>query len=193
MYCLVSERKLRGSEYRGKYWRGALLNIRAVHTEQMPYIVCAIPSEAWDTLELQRFIAYMNHANHKVSADDNKSFMLCKAMGTANGVMYQIIARGGAGLTRDDGEYPQRRMSLIATEQVSDPRLEYFNATTRNILATRYVSQDREFDSLSMFYQNTNLRFDREEFARFKRALGSYWNSARDLTSFRNVLEQTYQ
>lgn len=193
MYCLVSERKLRGSDYRGKYWRGALLNIRAVHTEQMPFIVCAIPSEAWGSLEIQRFIVYMNHANREVSADDHKSFMLCKAMGTANGVTYQIIARGGAGITRDDGEYPQRRMSLIASEQVSDPRLEYFNVPTRNILATRSVPQDREFDSLSMFYQNANLRFDREEFARFKRAVGSHWNSARDLTSFRNVLEQTYQ
>lgn len=192
MYCLVSERKLRGSEYRGKYWRGALLNIRAVHTEQMPYIVCAIPSEAWGTLEIQRFIAYMNHANREVSADDHKSFMLCKAMGTANGVTYQIIARGGAGITREDGEYPQRRMSLIATEQVADPRLEYFNAPTRHILANRAPTMDAEFDSLSMFYQNSNLRFDREEFARFKRALGSHWNSARDLTSLRNMLEQTY-
>ena len=193
MYCLVSERKLRGSDYRGKYYRGALLNIRAVHTEQMPFIVCAIPSEAWGSLEIQRFIEYMNHANSEVSFDDHKSFMLCKAMGTANGVTYQIIARGGAGITRDDGEYIQRRMSLIASEQVSDPRLEYFNVPTRNILATRSVPQDREFDSLSMFYQNTNLRFDREEFAWFKRAVGSHWNSARDLTSFRNVLEQTYQ
>lgn len=193
MYCLISERKLRGSEYRGKYWRGTLLNIRAVHTEQMPFIVCAIPSEAWGSLEIQRFIEYMNHANREVSADDHKSFMLCKAMGTANGVTYQIVARGGAGITRDDGEYPQHRMSLIASEQVSDPRLEYFNAPTRNILAMRSVPQDREFDSLSMFYQNANLRFDSEEFARFKRAVGSHWTSSRDLQQLRSVLEQTYQ
>ena len=39
MYCIVSERKLRQSEYRGKFWRGALLNIKAVHTEEMPFIV----------------------------------------------------------------------------------------------------------------------------------------------------------
>ena len=195
MYCIISERQLRQSNYRGKYWRGALLNIKTTHTEQMPFIAFAIPSEAFSgSLELARLVAYLNYCNReRNSEDEGKSFMLVKAMGTPNGVTYQIVARGGAGITRDDGEYPQRRMSLIASEQVSDPRLEYFNVPTRNILATRSVPQDREFDSLSMFYQNTNLRFDREEFARFKRAVGSNWNSARDLTSFRNVLEQTYQ
>ena len=86
MYCIVSERKLRQSEYRGKFWRGALLNIKAVHTEEMPFIVCAIPSNAFGSLELNRLIEYINYVNRdRMQEDDGKAFMLCKAMGTANG------------------------------------------------------------------------------------------------------------
>lgn len=194
MYCIVSERQLRQSEYRGKYWRGALLNIKAVHTEEMPFIVCAIPSNAFGSLELNRLIQYINYVNReRMQEDDGKAFMLCKAMGTANGVTYQIVARGGAGQTRDDGEFPQRRMSLIAPEQVADQRLSYFNDQTRHILSTRSAPVDERFDALSMFYQNTNLRYNAAEFNKFKRALGSHYETARDLETFRTVLAQTYQ
>lgn len=194
MYCIVSERKLRQSEYRGKYWRGALLNVKAAHTEEMPFIVCAIPSNAFGSLELNRLIQYINYVNRdRMQEDDGKAFMLCKAMGTANGVTYQIVARGGAGQTRDDGEFPQRRMSLIAPEQVADQRLSYFNDQTRHILSTRSAPVDERFDALSMFYQNTNLRYNAAEFNKFKRALGSHYETARDLETFRTVLAQTYQ
>lgn len=194
MYCIVSERQLRQSEYRGKYWRGALLNIKAVHTEEMPFIVCAIPSNAFGSLELNRLIQYINYVNRdRMQEDDGKAFMLCKAMGTANGVTYQIVARGGAGQTRDDGEFPQRRMSLIAPEQVADQRLSYFNDQTRHILSTRSAPVDERFDALSMFYQNTNLRYNAAEFDKFKRALGSHYETARDLETFRTVLASTYQ
>ena len=194
MYCIVSERQLRQSEYRGKYWRGALLNIKAVHTEEMPFIVCAIPSNAFGSLELNRLIQYINYVNReRMQEDDGEAFMLCKAMGTANGVTYQIVARGGAGQTRDDGEFPQRRMSLIAPEQVADQRLSYFNDQTRHILSTRSAPVDERFDALSMFYQNTNLRYNAAEFNKFKRALGSHYETARDLETFRTVLAQTYQ
>ena len=194
MYCIVSERKLRQSEYRGKYWRGALLNIKAVHTEEMPFIVCAIPSNAFGSLELNRLIQYINYVNRdRMQEDDGKAFMLCKAIGTANGVTYQIVARGGAGQTRDDGEFPQRRMSLIAPEQVADQRLSYFNDQTRHILSTRSAPVDERFDALTMFYQNANLRYNAAEFNKFKRALGSYYETTRDLETFRTVLAQTYQ
>lgn len=194
MYCIVSERKLRQSEYRGKYWRGALLNVKAAHTEEMPFIVCAIPSNAFGSLELNRLIQYINYVNRdRMQEDDGKAFMLCKAMGTANGVTYQIVARGGAGQTRDDGEFPQRRMSLIAPEQVADQRLSYFNDQTRHILSTRSAPVDERFDALSMFYQNTNLRYNAAEFDKFKRALGSHYETARDLETFRTVLASTYQ
>lgn len=193
MYCIVSERKLRQSEYRGKFWRGALLNIKAVHTEEMPFIVCAIPSNAFGSLELNRLIQYINYVNQRMQDDDGRAFMLCKAMGTANGVTYQIVARGGAGQTRDDGEFPQRRMSLIAPEQVADQRLSYFNEQTRQVLATRSAPVDEQFDALSMFYQNPALRFNAVEFNKFKRELGHYYETARDLATFRTVLAQTYQ
>ena len=194
MYCIISERQLRQSEYRGKYWRGALLNIKAVHTEEMPFIVCAIPSNAFDSLELNRLVHYINYANRDhVQGGDSKTFMLCKAMGTASGVTYQIVARGGAGITRDDGEYPQRRMSLIAPEQVDDQRLSYFNEPTRHILATRSAPVDAQFDALTMFYQNASLRYNAVEFDKFKQALGSHYETVRDLETFRTVLAQTYQ
>ena len=194
MYCIVSERKLRQSEYRGKYCRGALLNIKAAHTEEMPFIVCAIPSNAFGSLELNRLIQYINYANRDHhSEDEGKSFMLVKAMGTPNGVTYQIVARGGAGQTRDDGEFPQRRMSLIAPEQVADQRLSYFNDQTRHILSTRSAPVDERFDALSMFYQNTNLRYNAAEFNKFKRALGSHYETFRDLETFRTVIAETYQ
>ena len=194
MYCIVSERKLRQSEYRGKFWRGALLNIKAVHTEEMPFIVCAIPSNAFGSLELNRLIQYMNYVNRdRMQDDDSRAFMLCKAMGTANGVTYQIVARGGAGQTRDDGEFPQRRMSLIAPEQVADQRLSYFNEQTRQVLATRSAPVYEQFDALSMFYQNPTLRFNAVEFHKFNRELGSHYENARDLATFRTVLAETYE
>lgn len=195
MYCIVSERKLRQSEYRGKFWRGSLLNIRAAHTEEMPFIVCAIPSNAFGSLELNHLIQYINYVNrdHMQEYYEGKAFMLCKAMGTANGVTYQIVARGGAGQTRDDGEFPQRRMSLIAPEQVADQRLSYFNDQTRHILATRAAPLDEQFDALSMFYQNANLRYNAAEFNDFNRALGSHYESSRDLATFRRVIASTYQ
>ena len=194
MYCIVSERQLRQSEYRGKYGRGALLNIKAAHTEEMPFIVCAIPSNAFGSLELNRLIQYINYVNRdRHSEDEGKSFMLVKAMGTPNGVTYQIVARGGAGQTRDDGEFPQRRMSLIAPEQVADQRLSYFNDQTRHILSTRSAPVDEQFDALSMFYQNTNLRYNAAEFNKFKRALGSHYKTVRDLETFRTVIAETYQ
>ena len=194
MYCIVSERKLRQSEYRGKFWRGALLNIKASHTEEMPFIVCAIPSNAFGSLELNRLIQYINYVNRERMQDDNsRAFMLCKAMGTANGVTYQIVARGGAGQTRDDGEFTQRRMSLIAPEQVADQRLSYFNEQTRQVLATRSAPVDEQFDALSMFYQNPTLRFNAVEFHEFKRGLGLHYETARDLETFRTVLAETYE
>ena len=194
MYCIVSERKLRQSEYRGKFWRDALLNIKAVHTEEMPFIVCAIPSNVFGSLELNRLIQYINYVNRERMQDDGgRAFMLCKAMGTANGVMYQIVARGGAGQTRDDGEFPQRRMSLIAPEQVADKRLSYFNEPTRQILATRSAPVDEQFDALSMFYQNPALRFNAVEFNKFKRELGHHYETARDLETFRTVIAETYE
>lgn len=194
MYCIVSERKLRQSEYHGKFWRGALLNIKAVHTEEMPFIVCAIPSNAFGSLELDRLIRYMNYVNReRIQDDDSRAFMLCKAMGTASGVTYQIVARGGAGQTRDDGEFPQRRMSLIAPEQVADQRLSYFNEQTRQVLATRSAPVDEQFDALSMFYQNPALRFNVVEFNKFKRALGHHYETARDLETFRTVIAETYE
>ena len=194
MYCIISERKLRQSEYRGKFWRGALLNIKAVHTEEMPFIVCAIPSNAFGSLELNRLIQYINYVNReRMQDDDSKAFMLCKAMGTASGVTYQIVARGGAGQTRDDGEFPQRRMSLIAPEQVADQRLSYFNEPTRHILAARSAPVDEQFDALTMFYQNASLRYNAVEFDKFKRELGHHYETARDLETFRTVLASTYQ
>ena len=198
MYCIVSEHKLRQSEYRGKFWRGALLNIKAVHTEEMPFIVCAIPSTAFGSLELNRLINYMNYVNReRMQDDDGRAFMLCKAMGTANGVTYQIVARGGAGQTRDDGEFPQRRMSLIAPEQVDDQRLSYFNEPTRHILATRAAPVDApvdaQFDALTMFYQNASLRYNAVEFDKFKRELGHHYETARDLETFRTVITETYE
>ena len=194
MYCIVSERQLRQSEYRGKYWRGALLNIKAVHTEEMPFIVCAIPSEAFSgSLELTRLVAYLNFCNReRNSEDEGKSFMLVKAMGTPNGVTYQIVARGGAGITRDDGEFPQRRMTLIPSERENDPRRSYFNAPTRNILSTRSAPTDSNFDALSMFYTNNNLMFNSAELNKFKRAMGSHWE-ARDMERLRSLIEQRYQ
>ena len=193
MYCIVSERKLRQSEYRGKFWRGVLLNIKAVHTEEMPFIVCAIPSNAFGSLELNRLIQYMNYVNReRMQDDDGRAFMLCKAMGTANGVTYQIVARGGAGQTRGDGEFTQRRMSLIAPEQVDDQRLSYFNEPTRQILATRSAPVDAQFDALSMFYQNPPLRYDAVAFHEFKRGLGPHYETARDLETFRTVIAETY-
>lgn len=195
MYCIISERQLRQSNYRGKYWRGALLNIKTTHTEQMPFIAFAIPSEAFSgSLELARLVAYLNYCNReRHSEDEGKSFMLVKAMGTPNGVTYQIVARGGAGITRDDGEFPQRRMSLIAPEQVDDQRLSYFNEPTRRILATRAEPVDAQFDALTMFYQNAALRYNAVEFDKFKQALGSHYETARDLETFRTVIAQTYQ
>ena len=194
MYCIVSERQLRQSEYRGKYLRGALLNIKAAHTEEMPFIVCAIPSNAFDSLELNRLIQYINCVNRdRMQEDDGKAFMLCKAMGTASGVTYQIVARGGAGQTRDDGEFPQRRMSLIAPEQVADQRLSYFNEQTRQVLATRSAPVDEQFDALSMFYQNPTLRFNAVEFHKFERELGPHYENARDLATFRTVIAETYE
>ena len=194
MYCIVSERQLRQSEYRGKYWRGALLNIKAVHTEEMPFIVCAIPSTAFGSLELNRLVHYINYVNRdRMQDDDGRAFMLCKAMGTASGVTYQIVARGSAGQTRDDGEFPQRRMSLIAPEQVDDQRLSYFNAPTRHLLAARAAQVDAQFDALSMFYQNPALRFNAVEFNKFKRELGHHYETVRDLETFRTVITETYE
>ena len=194
MYCIVSECKLRQSEYRGKFWRGALLNIKAVHTEEMPFIVCAIPSNAFGSLGLNRLIQYMNYVNReRMQDDDSRAFMLCKAMGTANGVTYQIVARGDAGQIRDDGEFPQRRMSLIAPEQVADQRLSYFNEQTRQVLATRSAPVDEQFDALSMFYQNPALRFNAAEFNKFKRELGHHYETERDLETFRTVIAETYE
>ena len=194
MYCIVSERKLRQSEYRGKFWRGALLNIKASHTEEMPFIVCAIPSNAFGSLHLNRLIQYINYVNReRMQDDDGRAFMLCKAMGTANGVTYQIVARGGTGQTRDDGEFPQRRMSLIAPEQVDDQRLSYFNEPTRQILAAREATVDAQFDALSMFYQNPTLRFNAAAFHEFKRGLGPHYETARDLETFRTVIAETYE
>ena len=194
MYCIISERQLKQSEYRGKFGRGALLNIKTTHTEQMPFIAFAIPSEAFSgSLELTRLVAYLNYCNReRNSEDEGKSFMLVKAMGTPNGVTYQIVARGGAGITRDDGEFPQRRMSLIALEQVADQRLSYFNAPTRNILSTRSAPTDSNFDALSMFYTNNNLMFNSAELNKFKRAMGSHWE-ARDMERLRSLVEQRYQ
>ena len=194
MYCIVSERQLRQSEYRGKYLRGALLNIKAAHTEEMPFIVCAIPSNVFGTLELDRLIQYINYVNHNIQDDDRKAFMLCKTMGTASGVTYQIVARStAAGQTRDNGEFPQRRMSLIAPEQVDDQRLSYFNEPTRQILATRAAPVDAQFDALTMFYQNAALRYNAVEFDKFKQELGSHYETERDLETFRTVIAQTYQ
>ena len=193
MYCIVSKRKLRQSEYRGKFWRGTLLSIKAVHTEEMPFIVCAIPSNVFGTLELDRLVQYINYVNHNIQDDDSKAFMLCKTMGTASGVTYQIVARGNAGQTRDDGEFPQRRMSLIAPEQVDDQRLSYFNEQTRQVLATRSAPVDAQFDALSMFYQNPALRFNAVEFNKFKRELGHHYETARDLETSRTVIAETYE
>ena len=194
MYCIVSERQLRQSEYRGKYGRGALLNIKTTHTEEMPFIVCAIPSNVFGTLELDRLIQYINYVNRdRMQEDDGKAFMLCKAMGTASGVTYQIVARGNAGQRRDDGEFPQRRMSLIAPAQVADQRLSYFNDQTRLILSTRSAPVNEQFDALSMFYQDAALRYNAVEFDKFKRVLGYHYETARDLETFRTVLAQTYQ
>lgn len=194
MYCIVSERQLRQSEYRGKFWRGALINIKASHTERMPFIAFAIPSTAFGSLELNRLVQYLNYVNReRMQEDDGKAFMLCKAMGTADGVTYQIIARGGAGQVRDDGEFPQRRMSLIAPEQVTDQRLSYFNNQTRHILSTRAAPTDENFDAISMFFQNHSLWFDPAEFNKFKSTMGTHWETARDLTTLRTVLAQTYQ
>ena len=194
MYCIISERQLRQSDYRGKYWRGALLNIKTTHTEQMPFIAFAIPSEAFSgSLELTRLVAYLNYCNReRNSEDEGKSFMLVKAMGTPNGVTYQIVASGGAGITRDAGEFPQRRMSLIALEQVADQRLSYFNAPTRNILSTRSAPTDSNFDALSMFYTNNNLMFNSAELNKFKRAMSYHWE-ARDMERLRSLVEQRYQ
>ena len=194
MYCIISERQLSQSNYRGKFGRGALLNIKTTHTEQMPFIAFAIPSEAFSgSLELTRLVAYLNYCNReRNSEDEGKSFMLVKAMGTPNGVTYQIVARGGAGITRDDGEFPQRRMSLIALEQVADQRLSYFNAPTRNILSTRSAPTDSNFDALSMFYTNNNLMFNSAELNKFKRAMSYHWE-ARDMERLRSLVEQRYQ
>lgn len=194
MYCIISERQLRQSNYRGKYWRGALLNIKTTHTEQMPFIAFAIPSEAFSgSLELARLVAYLNYCNReRHSEDEGKSFMLVKAMGTPNGVTYQIVARGGAGITRDDGEFPQRRMTLMPSERENDPRRSYFNAPTRNILSTRSAPTDSNFDALSMFYTNNNLMFNSAELNKFKRAMGSHWEE-RDMERLRSLIEQRYQ
>lgn len=194
MYCIISERQLRQSDYRGKYWRGALLNIKTTHTEQMPFIAFAIPSEAFSgSLELTRLVAYLNYCNReRNSEDEGKSFMLVKAMGTPNGVTYQIIARGGAGITRDDGEYPQRRMTLMPSERENDPRRSYFNAPTRTILSTREAPTAPDFDALSMFYTNNNLMFNSAELNKFKRAMGYHWE-ARDMERLRSLIEQRYQ
>ena len=194
MYCIVSERKLKQSEYRGKFWRGTLLSIKAAHTEEMPFIVCAIPSNAFGSLELNHLVQYINYVNRdRMQDDDSKAFMLCKAMGTASGVTYQIVARGGVGQTRYDGEFPQRRMSLIAPEQVDDQRLSYFNEPTRRILAARAAPVDAQFDALTMFYQNPALRFNAVEFHKFKRELGHHYETARDLETFRTVIAETYE
>ena len=194
MYCIVSERQLRQSEYRGQYVRGALLNIKTTHTEEMPFIVCAIPSNVFGTLELDRLIQYINYVNRdRHSEDEGKSFMLCKAMGTASGVTYQIVARGNAGQRRDDGEFPQRRMSLIAPAQVADQRLSYFNDQTRLILSTRSAPVNEQFDALSMFYQDAALRYNAVEFDKFKRVLGHHYETARDLETFRTVIAETYE
>ena len=193
MYCIVSEQQLRQSEYRGKFWRGTLLSIKAVHTEEMPFIVCAIPSNVFGTLELDRLIPYINYVNQRMQDDDSKVFMLCKAMGTASGVTYQIVARGNAGQRRDDGDFAQRRMSLIAPEQVDDQRISYFNAPTRHLLATRAAQVDEQFDALSMFYQNPALRFNAVEFNKFKRELGHHYETVRDLETFRTVITETYE
>ena len=194
MYCIISERQLRQSDYRGKYWRGALLNIKTTHTEQMPFIAFAIPSEAFSgSLELTRLVAYLNYCNReRNSEDEGKSFLLVRARGTPNGVTYQIVASGGAGITRDAGEFPQRRMSLIALEQVADQRLSYFNAPTRNILSTRSAPTDSNFDALSMFYTNNNLMFNSAELNKFKRAMSYHWE-ARDMERLRSLVEQRYQ
>ena len=194
MYCIISERQLRQSNYRGKYCRGALLNIKTTHTEQMPFIAFAIPSEAFSgSLELTRLVAYLNYCNReRNSEDEGKSFMLVKAMGTPNGVTYQIVARGGAGITRDDGEFPQRRMSLMPSERENDPRRSYFNAPTRNILSTRSAPTDSNFDALSMFYTNNNLMFNSAELNKFKRAMSYHWE-ARDMERLRSLIEQRYQ
>ena len=139
-------------------------------------------------------IQYINYVNRdRMQDDDGRAFMLCKAMGTASGVTYQIVARGGAGQTRDDGEFPQRRMSLIAPEQVADQRLSYFNEQTRQVLATRSAPVDEQFDALSMFYQNPTLRFNAVEFDKFKRELGHHYETARDLATFRTVIAETYE
>ena len=193
MYCIVSEQQLRQSEYRGKFWRGTLLSIKAVHTEEMPFIVCAIPSNVFGTLELDRLIQYINYVNQRMQDDDSKVFMLCKAMGTASGVTYQIVARGNAGQRRDDGDFAQRRMSLIAPEQVDDQRLSYFNEPTRHILASRSAPVDAQFDALTMFYQDASLRYNAVEFDKFKQALSSHYETARDLEVFRTEIAQTYQ
>lgn len=194
MYCIISERQLRQSNYRGKFWRGALLNIKTTHTEQMPFIAFAIPSEAFSgSLELTRLVAYLNYCNReRNSEDEGKSFMLVKAMGTPNGVTYQIVARGGAGITRDDGEYPQRRMTLMPSERENDPRRSYFNPPTRTILSTREAPTAPDFDALSMFYTNNNLMFNSAELNKFKRAMGSHWE-ARDMERLRSLIEQRYQ
>ena len=194
MYCIISERQLRQSNYRGKYWRGALLNIKTTHTEQMPFIAFAIPSEAFSgSLELARLVAYLNYCNReRHSEDEGKSFMLVKAMGTPNGVTYQIVARGGAGITRDDGEFPQRRMTLMPSERENDPRRSYFNPPTRTILSTRAAPTAPDFDALSMFYTNNNLMFNSAELNKFKRAMGSHWE-ARDMERLRSLIEQRYQ
>ena len=194
MYCIISERQLRQSNYRGKYGRGTLLNIKTTHTEQMPFIAFAIPSEAFSgSLVLARLVVYLNYCNREChSEDEGKSFMLVKAMGTPNGVTYQIIARGGAVITRDDGEYPQRRMTLMPSERENDPRRSYFNPPTRTILSTRSAPTAPDFDALSMFYTNNNLMFNSAELNKFKRAMGSHWE-ARDMERLRSLIEQRYQ
>lgn len=191
MYCLISETQLRESEYNGDYWRGSLLKVKATHNEPMPFIVCALPSEMFNHVSVERFIQYVIFANRGQS--ETRNYILCKAMATPDGVTYQIIARGRAGMTRDDGEYTQRRMSLIAASQVDDNRLSYFNDNTRRVLSLRATDVTPDFDALTMFYQDANLRYDPIELQRFKEALGNHYEGARDLDSFRQAITQTYQ
>lgn len=192
MYCIVSEASLRDSIYGrrgGGFWRGSIINIKASHDQQIPHIVAAIPSILLGATSTERLTSYIQRTN----TVRNRSFMLCKAMGTPNGVAFQIMSRGGSQLIRPDGEYPQRRMVLIHPEKINHDDYRNFNAQTKQILSMRDAKRNRHFDALSMYWTDPNHLFDANRLRKFEEFAGEYaTNSGTDLYLIMRGLEDTY-
>lgn len=156
MYALINTPELVQAGYGQTFKRGSIICIDCDHNNRMPFIVKTVPSSLFDRYDqglIARSILYLNSIN-------DIDLVLVKAMATTQGVAYQAMNRRCANVTRDDGEYTQRRNTMLRNVNDDTHISRHFNEATKRILSVRDYVGSREFDAISMVFNEQQQRHD---------------------------------